>query len=280
MEQALLNASKNNQLSVIKLLTQKKINLNYRDNFGKTALIYCALKGNLDAVKHLISCGADPNIADDFSNTVLHHAVASKNREAAKFLLTVPDTDVNAKNRDGSTALLMAVDAFDRDMVELLLKAGAEDLPDNKNLTALDLASKNGASSIVELLLTVGTEAADVQAEPQKAEAQERVPQAQADEKPVTPEPISFARTVGEKPAPQEGQSKGAPVLHRISCEQCGNHDMDLSMLDKGIIICPACHNHYIKDARLATAADVEAAVKRAMGGATEKKKGWFSKRK
>ena len=164
MEQALINACKNNQLSVIKLLVAKKLNINYRDNFGKTALTYSGLRGNIDAIKTLLSSGADANICDDFANSLLHHVVFSGNKEAIKFVLGNTNIDIDAKNMYGDTALLVAVDKFDKDAVEILLREGAKDLANNKNLTALDLASKKGASSIVEFLLTADDLLQDQQA--------------------------------------------------------------------------------------------------------------------
>ena len=249
MEQALLNACKNNQLSVIKLLTARGgVNINYRDNFGKTALVYSAVKGNLDAVRHLIENGADTSIEDDFSNTVLHHAVVSKNREVTRFLLGLDSINPNGKNREGNTPLIMAVDVCDRDMVELLLKAGASDLPNNKNQTALDIASAKGLSSIVELIL---------------------VTQADTTNKPktvvVTPQPVA--------PVIKESQVT-TNTMQRLVCEQCSNYDLDLSQLEKGIIKCPACGSQYHKNIK-----ELAPSAEKAQENTTEKnKKGWFRK--
>jgi len=103
-EKALVNACKNNQMSVIRLLTKKKVNLNYRDDWGKTPLVYVSLKGNLDAVKHLINAGADADATDDFQNTALHHAVVSKNTELAKYFCSLGSIDINTSHKDGYTA--------------------------------------------------------------------------------------------------------------------------------------------------------------------------------
>ena len=154
MEKALINACINNQLSVIKVLITKKLNLDYADDFGKTALIYCAENGNLDAVKTLVNSGADPGRTDHDSDTVLHKAVQSQNTELPKFLLTLPGIDVNCRNVRGETPLFLAAATGNRDMVEMLMKAGARDLANNGSITALDVASANGASSIVELIIS------------------------------------------------------------------------------------------------------------------------------
>jgi len=172
MEQALINACKNNQLSVVRLLVTKKLDLNYRDNFGKTALVYAGLKGNIDIIRLLVDAGADASICDDFSNSLLHHVVVSGNKEAIKNVLKLGCIDINARNMDGSTALLMAVDKFDKNGVEILLRHGAKDIANNKNQTALELASKNGASSIVELLLV-----ADELVEKENASKQNQIAQ-------------------------------------------------------------------------------------------------------
>ncbi|MCL2255872.1 MAG: ankyrin repeat domain-containing protein [Firmicutes bacterium] len=225
MEQALINAARNNQLSVIKMLTQRQLNLDYKDNLGKTALVYSALCGNLDAVKHLIEAGSNVNQIDDFSNTILHHAVVSKNREVAKYLLTCDDVNIDQKNMDGNTPLIMAVATFDKDMVELLLKHGAKDLANRKNKTALDLASEKGAAAIVELILMINSE---------------NIP-------------------------PKIKNKEEKKPLQKFSCEQCGNNDLDLELIDKGVVICQACGTYYLKDGSQTISADVERAVQNAL---------------
>jgi ankyrin repeat protein len=69
--------------------------------------------------------------------------------------------DVDARDRDGMTALLWAVYADDREMVRLLLGAGANPgLVTGYGVTALGLAAENRDAVIVEQLLAAGANAA------------------------------------------------------------------------------------------------------------------------
>jgi len=222
MEQALINACKNNQLSVIKLLVAKNLNVNYRDNFGKTALTYSGLKGNLDAIKTLVQAGADSGICDDFSNSLLHHVVFSGNKEAIKYVLGLSSVDINASNMDGNTALMVAVSKFDKDAVEILLKNGAVDTANNKNLTALDLASKNGASSIVELLLM-----ADDLAKEHKQNASANSANSQNQNQPQNTQP------------PQE-------TFVPLKCTECHAY-LDIKDSSPQKAKCPYCHTSFEK---------------------------------
>lgn len=65
--------------------------------------------------------------------------------------------DVNAARADGATALLWAAHWDNRDMVALLLKAGARpDAADDHGVTPLARACENGSLAVVETLLAAG----------------------------------------------------------------------------------------------------------------------------
>jgi ankyrin repeat protein len=153
MEKALIYACKNNQLSVIKVLLTKKPDVNYTDDSGMTAQLYCAENGNLDGVKLLAAAGANMQQKDNHSNSLLHFAVKSRNAEITRFLLTLHSIDVNHCNAKGETPLYVATMSGNRDVVEMLIKAGAKDIPANNSKTALEIASERGSANLVELLL-------------------------------------------------------------------------------------------------------------------------------
>jgi ankyrin repeat protein len=69
--------------------------------------------------------------------------------------------EVDARDRDGMTALLWAVYSDDKEMVRLLLGAGASpSLSTRYGVTALGLAAENRDAAVVEQLLTRGANAA------------------------------------------------------------------------------------------------------------------------
>ncbi|HYY96640.1 MAG TPA: ankyrin repeat domain-containing protein [Pyrinomonadaceae bacterium] len=89
----------------------------------------------VEAVKNLIIQGADLN-ARDHGDTPLIRAAGDGRIEAMKVLLE-HGADVNARDDQGKTALMIASEASDPDMVRLLLSKGAAvNLKDNAGLTA------------------------------------------------------------------------------------------------------------------------------------------------
>ena len=89
---ALMHAAKKGQLEIVreicsnKHLGEKK-NINSQDNKGKHALIYAAKKGHLEIVKELLNRGADMNNKDHYGFTALMYAVEKGHLEIVKELL-------------------------------------------------------------------------------------------------------------------------------------------------------------------------------------------------
>jgi ankyrin len=88
-------------------------------------------------------------------------AIAARNRDAAAVrALVSKKADVNAVDRDGSTALLWAVRAGDAETTRLLLGAGAKaTLANRLGVTPLSLATANGDAAIIGMLLDAGADA-------------------------------------------------------------------------------------------------------------------------
>ena len=84
-------------------------------------------KGELVSV--LLDAGADANAADDYGTTVLMHSVHAATQEAALIknvgALIRAGAEVNARNKLGQTALSIAIEAKNRDLINLLKQAGA-----------------------------------------------------------------------------------------------------------------------------------------------------------
>lgn len=59
-------AAKNNDVELLKNLIDEGIDVNTTTEYGATALMYAADKGNLEAVNLLLENGADPNLKDLF----------------------------------------------------------------------------------------------------------------------------------------------------------------------------------------------------------------------
>ena len=120
-----------------------------RDTRNKTPLMLAAREGHVDMVNLLLSAGTNPNL-DDLAG-----------REVPFFL---PDYhSVDSLNeygyQVGRTALMLAVEAGHRDVVEALLAAKPDlNQQDGLNLTALMIACEKGHLDIVQRLLAEGAD--------------------------------------------------------------------------------------------------------------------------
>ncbi len=83
---------------------------------------------------------------------------AARNQDAKTVsALLAQKADVNARSRDGSTALLWAAHFNEADTTELLLKAGADaNLANDFKMTPLSQACINGSDTLVRVLLKSG----------------------------------------------------------------------------------------------------------------------------
>jgi ankyrin repeat protein len=119
---------------------------------GKSLLFAAASMGLADGVRKLIAAGADINTAHD-GYTPLLVALGNGEFEVCKVLIQAK-ADVNLRvTRSGQSALSLAAERGLKDIVLLLLRAKADiGSTDNKGLTALDHATRNGHAEVVELL--------------------------------------------------------------------------------------------------------------------------------
>ncbi len=79
-----INVSKNK--NIVELLLKNKADVNAKDAFNTTALMYAASSGNKEIVELLLSYGADVHAIDGQGNTVLSAAKESKNKAIIKLI--------------------------------------------------------------------------------------------------------------------------------------------------------------------------------------------------
>ncbi len=111
--------------------------------YGPSApILGAARSGDVAAIRSLVARGANPNERDDAVNhwTPLLHAV-HKHQLGSVAALIDAGADPNGTDPNGTTPLMMAAGYGQTDMVELLLRRGANaHLADQHGATALDLA--------------------------------------------------------------------------------------------------------------------------------------------
>ncbi|MEC8882750.1 MAG: ankyrin repeat domain-containing protein, partial [Pseudomonadota bacterium] len=137
-----------NHAEIVESLTNRDFKIvELKNNQGQTALHLAAEYNNQQMVQLLVAKGADIFDTDNQGKTALDHAIESNNQEMVKCL-------VNARDSNEKTALHLAATYRNPQMVQLLLKKGADGLAtDNQGQTALHLAARYSNPQMVELLL-------------------------------------------------------------------------------------------------------------------------------
>ncbi|MCL5277841.1 MAG: ankyrin repeat domain-containing protein [Deltaproteobacteria bacterium] len=121
------------------------------------AVIAMASDGDTKGVKFIIGKGANVNAKDDDGKTVLMFAVEMSSVDLIKFLIE-KKADVNAKNNDGNTALMEAIiSSCDTGIVKFLIAHGADVNAMNRyGATPLRIALKHRRKRIADLLKKAG----------------------------------------------------------------------------------------------------------------------------
>jgi ankyrin repeat protein len=76
----------NDDFKTVKLLVDHKAQVNWRDWFNASALMYAASEGDLNIIKYLLERGADIHAKDKHGNTVLSAAKEGNHPEAIKLI--------------------------------------------------------------------------------------------------------------------------------------------------------------------------------------------------
>jgi ankyrin repeat protein len=133
-----------------------------KDSAGGTPLLLALNLGHFDVARLLIARGADVRAATSGKVTSLMEladalpppALHAEQLELAETLVNRGVAIDERRAGPGTTALMMASIHGNKDLVQLLLRLGADArLEDNKGQTALTFARKKGRADVVELLL-------------------------------------------------------------------------------------------------------------------------------
>lgn len=134
------------------LLKSPGIDVNVASAQGETPLMMACIKGELKTAKVLIERGADINRE---GWTPLHYAVSTDKPETLKIiqLLLEGSAYIDASSPNGSTPLMLAAQYSSEDVVDFLIKEGADVVVRNHlGLTAVDFAKKAERPYMVERL--------------------------------------------------------------------------------------------------------------------------------
>ena len=128
---ALMNASLKGHTEIMEILLNHgaKSTVDNQDQFGTTALMMASVRGETDAINILLDAGADVNRGSTDrrvrGETSLHRAAHTGKIESARLLLN-RGADINAITARNDTPIKEARNWNKDDMVEFLIKKGAE----------------------------------------------------------------------------------------------------------------------------------------------------------
>jgi ankyrin repeat protein len=152
-QELLFEAAKLGRADLIPVLVRNGADVNGYESRGFTPLILAAYNGQADAVEALIKAGANACKPDLTQGNTAQMGVAFKGDDRIAARLLKEKCDVNARNKAGQTALMMA-SLFGRTaQIDMLLKAGADKtLLDNSGRSAAGVAAAQGNAPVAQKL--------------------------------------------------------------------------------------------------------------------------------
>ncbi|CAB0033789.1 unnamed protein product [Trichogramma brassicae] len=144
------------------------VEVDARDNEGWTPLHAAIFNGNINLVEVLLRRGANPNLADKSGYTPLHFVCLREDDDdnMAKMLFAICEekhqtVQVDARDNEGRTPLLVAIHNGKINLVEFLLRRGARpDLADDNKVTPLHAICerKNGDDGLAKKFFEINDE--------------------------------------------------------------------------------------------------------------------------
>lgn len=149
-DNALMLATKNNNLKVVETLLDYEVDPNYINDRNETALAFAAVKGksNIDLVSLLLDYGARPNISDQNGKTIIEKLIEIelylRNKKKLKMkarqeinenenyksvleeILLNGEVNLTMLNSEGNPYFFDAVEHGNIDLVKMLVKYGAD----------------------------------------------------------------------------------------------------------------------------------------------------------
>jgi len=154
-------AAKYGDLASVERLLKAGADVNTRTAMGNTALTFAAGHGHLQMVEALLEAHANVNASDSDGYTPLHSAVHGDDVRVVNALIAA-HADVDARTKKGNvTPLLESIDMnYGKPEITLaLIQAGADvNVADWDGNTALSIAMTESSNQVVEALLKKGAD--------------------------------------------------------------------------------------------------------------------------
>lgn len=154
-ETPLMIAAQSGDEKIVDLILEVQDNIDDVDINHETALMIAIKKGDFGIANKLLMKGADFSIRDkDFRTPLMIASSFNRSYLIMDYILSQPNNTIDYRDKDGKTALLLAIENKSEWNVVTLFSNGA--LPwdcDNKKNNALIIASKVGCIQIVNFIM-------------------------------------------------------------------------------------------------------------------------------
>lgn len=129
-------------LEIVQMILNAGANVNAKDNLGKTPILLAIPeKNSLEIYKTLLKFKADATEKDMYGDTALHTATMTNVPVAVLQELVNGGAEINARNKEGVTALLVALENHNLQHVQFYASHGADiHSKDNKGSSPLKIA--------------------------------------------------------------------------------------------------------------------------------------------
>ncbi|XP_074987120.1 fibronectin type 3 and ankyrin repeat domains protein 1 isoform X4 [Caretta caretta] len=157
---ALMVASQKGYDRLAKILVQNGTDVNQKNGSGKDSLMLACFAGHLDIVKYLREQGASWEVRDLGGCSALHWAVDGGHCDVIEWMIN-DGCQVDTKDTVLEWTPLMRVSAVtgNKDVASLLIEAGADvNMKDKDGKTPLMVAVLNNHEELIQLLLDKGAD--------------------------------------------------------------------------------------------------------------------------
>lgn len=118
-------ASQSGSVATIETMLSRGLGIDSKDRNGDTPLIIAAVCGKSEAFNYLFHKGADPWVRGNFGRNLLHAASSGGNVTIIKTVVSLHE-DINSKDGDGNTALIIAALSGNCEAFHYLLENNAD----------------------------------------------------------------------------------------------------------------------------------------------------------
>ena len=140
---------------IVETVLSNNIDINSKDDDGHTSLMIAAFHNNLEVVEYLLRKGADPLLKTKLGRNVL--LIASQYASIAVIEQLLSVVDINSRDDEGNTPLMVAAACANVQAVNYLLEKDADLLLTGKSgWSLLHFASQGGNVAIIETILSKG----------------------------------------------------------------------------------------------------------------------------